>query len=442
MDYVVFSTSNSDYQSWQCKVLEHSFKKVNQPGKLIRLCSYNAHNCHRPFDTSEISEIIKLPDYRTRWTNYTNEVDRDYGIVNKTESLKYWLKNYPGLKDTDNVLFIDPDMVFAKAITQTTTEGTIIAQRWIDEGASDGMPFRKYASHIKDKIKPETVFMYPYIATIGDLKKIVDRYLSLCYKMRLENHPHLWEAEMYSLIMATIEQGIEVKTVDNLGFCTTWAAREKYNNKKFVDSISLYHYPWDILNEDGNRLFNKQDYTSHTRGEKWDQIDPSKATTYLEQQFLQLIDQYNIEKKINFYWDDFELIDSLFDYTPKNKYLVFRPWPGGFNNIRMSLELAACVAFLQNRILVLPPEYRMYLLNNTNSLSTFFDINDLGIKTMSFEEFEEKVSVQGWEQIEKISHTIDTDVVGKLLTTTTPPDNAIHGREIEDINPLNNYQII
>jgi len=442
MDYVVFSTSNSDYQSWQCKLLEYSFKKVNQSGKLIRLCSYNAHNCHRPFDTSDVSEIIKLPDYRTRWTNYTHEIDKDYGIVNKTESLKYWLRNYPGLKDTDNVLFVDPDMVFAKAIIQTTTEGTIIAQRWIDEGASEGTPFTKYASHIKDKIKPETVFMYPYIATVGDLRKIVDRYLSLCYKMRLENYPHLWEAEMFSLIMATVEQGITIKTVDNLGFCTTWASRENYNNKQFVDSISLYHYPWDILDKDGDRLFNKQDYTSYTRGERWAQIDPNKATTYLEQQFLQLIDQYNIEKKIDFYWNDFELIDSLFDYTPKNKYLVFRPWPGGFNNIRMSLELAACIAFLQNRILVLPPEYRMYLLNNSNSLSTFFDTSDLGIKTMSFEEFEEKFNVQGWDQIEAISHTINTDIVSKLLTTTTPPDNIIHSREIEDINPLNNHQTL
>ncbi len=60
MDYVIYSTSNSDYQSWQCRLLEHSFKKVNQPGKLIRLCSFNTHNSNRPFDTSDIAEIIQL----------------------------------------------------------------------------------------------------------------------------------------------------------------------------------------------------------------------------------------------------------------------------------------------------------------------------------------------------------------------------------------------
>jgi len=442
MDYVLYSTSNSNYQSWQCRLLEHSFTRVNQPGKLIRLCSYNYHDADRTFDTSEISEIIKLPDYRTRWTEYTKEVDKDYGIVNKTESLKYWLKNYPGLKDSDVVLLIDPDMVFAKAVTETVTQGTLLGQRWIDEGASDGKPFKTYASHIKEKITPETVFMYPYIATVGDLKKLVDRYVSLCYKMRLENHPDLWESEMYSLIIAAHEQNIHVKTVDNLGFCTTWADRENYTSKEFVDSVSLYHYPWSILDKDGERLFNKQDYTQLTRQDHWAQVKPNEATTYLEQQFLQVISSYNTEKKIDFYWEDNNFIDSLFDYNARDKYLVFRPWPGGFNNIRMSLELAACIAFLQNRILVLPPEYRMYLLNNSNSFSTFFNTHDLGIQTISFEDFEAKFSVQGWEEIEKLGYTYDGDIVDTLLTTDVAPENIINGRKTFNLNELNEHKIV
>ena len=269
MDYVVYSTSNSDYQSWQCKLLEHSFKKVKQPGKLIRLCSYNTHNSNRVFDTSDIAEIVKTPDYRTRWTEYTNSVDKDYGIVNKTESLKYWLLNYPGLNDTDTVLFIDPDMVFIKPVTLTVTPGYVIGQRWADEGAEDWGPFVKYGSHIKGKVKNDTVFMYPYIATVGDLKKIVNGYLNLCYKMRLENYPHLWESEMFSLIISTLEQGIKVETLDNLGYCTTWANKEAVQNKEFVDSIHLLHYPSSMFDKNGVVIFNKQDYTPQTRQEHW-----------------------------------------------------------------------------------------------------------------------------------------------------------------------------
>ena len=443
MDYVVYSTSNSDYQSWQCKLLEYSFKKVNQPGKLIRLCSFNTHNPNRPFDTSDIAEVIQLPDYRTRWREFTNDLDKDYGIANKTESLKYWLANYPGLKDTDNILFVDPDMVFVKAITETTTQGTIIAQRWVDEGTEDGKPFQTYASHIKDRVKADTVFMYPYIATVGDLRKIVNNYVDSTYKMRLENYPHLWESEMYALIISTLEQGIKVKTYDNLGFCLTWADREKYISKKFSNSVSILHFPWSINDKDGNRLFNKQDYTPLTLRDHWQRIDANKATSFLERKFLQLLDHYNLEKQVQFYWNDPELIDSLFSYSPKDKYIVFKPWPGGFNNIRMSLEIAACLAFILNRILVLPPEYRMYLLDNTNSMSTFFTIDDLGIKTMSFEEFEDKFKITGWEGIKQIAHTIDEDSVPVIYTTVDEiPYDFIHGRKIKNINDLANTKIV
>jgi hypothetical protein len=109
----------------------------------------------------------------------------------------------------------------------------------------------------------------------------------------------------------------------------------------------------------------------------------------------------------------------------------------------MSLEIAACVAFIQNRILVLPPEYRMYLLDNTNSMSTFFDINDIGIKIMSFEEFESKFNINGWDQIKGISYTIDEDLVNTLLTTTDEiPSEIIKGRNIKNITQIDNNQIL
>jgi hypothetical protein len=35
-------------------------------------------------------------------------------------------------------------------------------------------------------------------------------------------------------------------------------------------------------------------------------------------------------------------------------FLSFEPWPGGFNNIRMSLEFAMALAIATKRTLVLP----------------------------------------------------------------------------------------
>ena len=443
ISYVVYSTSNSDYQSWQCKLLEYSFKKVNQQGKLIRLCSYNTHCPDREFDTSDIAEIIKLPDYRTRWAKYTNNLDKDYGIVNKTESLKYWLYNYPGLKDTDNVLLIDPDMVFTKPISISTTPGTIIGQSWGQDEAGEWKPFKVYGSHIQDKLSSNTIFMYPYIITVGDLKKILNRYIDLTYQMRLDNYPHLWESEMFALVISTLEQDIKVNAIDNLGVCLPWATNPKFQSKELLDSLHILHYPGNIYDINNNKIFNKQDYTFQTKNFHWDRVDSSLAITDIEQQFLHILDAYNLSKLTNFYWNSYELLDSLAGYKAEDKYLVFRPWPGGWNNIRMSLEIAACVAFLQNRILVLPPEYRMYLLTNTNSMSTFFDISDLGIETISFEEFENKFNVNGWGEIETISYTIADDLVNNLITTEDEiPPLFVKHRDIKNINELKDKEIL
>lgn len=441
IDYVVYSTSNSDYQSWQCKLLEYSFKKVNQQGKLIRLCSYNTHCPDREFDTSDIAEVIKLPDYRTRWTEYTNNLDKDYGIANKTESLKYWLSNYPGLKDTDVVLLIDPDMVFLKPIEIAVTPGNIIGQKWEGEGVESWGPFVKYGGHIKSKISKDTIYMYPYIATVGDLKKIIKNYLNYTYGMRLENYPHLWESEMFSLIIATLEQDIKVKNLSNLGFCITWNHKPEANDKQFVDSLFILHYPSSILDEQNQVIFNKQDYTPFTLKKHWDRI-PNNATTLVEKQFLQVLDNYNVSKTIDFYWENLELTDSLNTYSSEEKYIVFKPWPGGPNNVRLSLELASCIAFLLNCILVIPSNFFTDHLQNRNSFHLLFDINDLGIKTISFDEFKNKFNISSWDEVPNIAYTLNESLINTLLITDKPEENIVRGREILHLDELKDKNIL
>lgn len=85
-------------------------------------------------------------------------------------------------------------------------------------------------------------------------------------------------------------------------------------------------------------------------------------------------------------------------YWPKSplpereKYITFEPWPGGFNNIRMSLEMAAALAVAMDRTLVLPPKYHMYL-RGTSDFQDYFDYNDMqkGISTITYLEFRARV---------------------------------------------------
>ena len=48
-----------------------------------------------------------------------------------------------------------------------------------------------------------------------------------------------------------------------------------------------------------------------------------------------------------------------------NKYLIFKPWNGGFNNFRMSFEIACVLAYRLNRILVLPNGKNFKIDNST-----------------------------------------------------------------------------
>ncbi len=135
------------------------------------------------------------------------------------------------------------------------------------------------------------------------------------------------------------------------------------------------------------------------------------------------------------YWLKYDF-DNLFKfYNGTGGYLVFRPWPGGFNNIRMSLELAAVIAYLKNRILVLPPSYHMYLLNGDSNLFDFFDLDDIGIDTVCFETFCDKEGIKrSWDAVEQ---TYDAIAIG--VANQRNPNTGNLSLNFEKINPPNDF---
>jgi hypothetical protein len=110
------------------------------------------------------------------------------------------------------------------------------------------------------------------------------------------------------------------------------------------------------------------------------------------------------------YWrdipNDAQFHSPFAKYGPSPKYLVFEPDEGGWNNIRMSMETATALAHAMGRILVLPPEQNMYLLNkdkganNRFTFRKFFPFDAISeehpaVDVISMEEFLEREVMPG-----------------------------------------------
>jgi len=89
---------------------------------------------------------------------------------------------------------------------------------------------------------------------------------------------------------------------------------------------------------------------------------------------------------------------TLSDSQSKRRYLTFEPDPGGWNNIRMSMEIIFSLAATTGRTLVLPPKAPFYLLGMgeeySRSFGSFYDVSKESfqkqVEVISMEEFFER----------------------------------------------------
>jgi hypothetical protein len=234
-----------------------------------------------------------------------------------------------------------------------------------------------------------------------------------------ENKQEEWESEMWGFDYALKENNIDIKLIEDWGTCTEW---NSYNDRDIIGN--LIHYPNEILDKNGERIFFKQDYTLSPN-----QIFPLSDTKNKTDNIL--LTNVTQQRTNYLYYLNYNF-DSIFKFYDGSKgYLIFRPWPGGFNNIRMSMEMAVCLAYLTNRTLVLTPKYSMYLLEGESSMDTFFDTSDLGVKSILFDEFCLLKNIpNNWDGVRTISKTLDYDAVANVMNfeRIPPPTKFLKGR--------------
>ncbi len=402
MDYIVVGTSRCEYQAWQIKLLQWSLKKVNQKGKLVVLLSgdYGHRNENPDFSFLSDAILIDQPDYAHQWQ--TANDDWWGGIPNKYKSVE-WLCENNFFQDNDKLLFLDPDMVFIKPVDFDLEDNHIVGQEFIHF-----VPLKEWEDREQDIQNPKGI-MYPFALKFSTLKKFYKKYTEYCEQLRRKEGK--WEAEMWGLDYAIKDSDIKVDLVQDIGTCTAWSEF----NRDIIGNI--IHYPNIIPDKEGNTLFFKQDHTFDQKKK----YDLSKIISEVGNKMVTSLDQSRTDY---IYYNKWNFSNIFKFYDGSKGYLIFKPWPGGFNNIRMSLELAVCIAYLTNRKLVLTPEYRMYLLEGNSSMESFFNTSDLGVISIPFSKFcEEKQLEQNYDSIKSISKVLDYDAVRHVLNfeKVTPP---------------------
>src|SRR5689334_11577333 len=101
MIYSVVCTDLTAYIGWQCDLLEYTWKRAAQPGKLLRLVTCGVGN---PLPRHRYATVLRV-DRRP-------ELDRGYKPFERLFALEQWLSRE---QPQGTVLVIDPDVVFRKA---------------------------------------------------------------------------------------------------------------------------------------------------------------------------------------------------------------------------------------------------------------------------------------------------------------------------------------
>ena len=130
---------------------------------------------------------------------------------------------------------------------------------------------------------------------------------------------------------------------------------------------------------------------------------------------------------------DFESPITPHHHNHRERYLAFAYDQGGWNNIRMGIEIVLVAAHAMGRVLVAPPPQRLYLLGKRSvdpktgktknagplGFEDFFDMDRLrqhrGLHIMSMEDFLETEAVHGKLKGGKLPPGNKTDVWGRDL---------------------------
>jgi hypothetical protein len=268
--YTVVCTDADPYAHWQCELLEHTWKAVDQPGELVRLV---AADSDVPLPEHRFAQVI-----RTAPSN-KHPVTRDYYVpYNRLYSFQEWLERD---QPSGTVLVVDPDYVFRSAVDIRVAPGQAMAQRWVDF-AYDGWWQERVEEVSSAPAELVQNITWGMLIHTEDLAKIITRWIELTALLRVTTDA--WESDMVALIAASAELGVRYEPANLVAFMP-WAEEE-------VAGAPIIHYCQPVEDAAGNEIWFKGEY------DPWDPIgvDPDAAALPYCRDLLRIIQDYVVTR--------------------------------------------------------------------------------------------------------------------------------------------------
>ena len=300
--YIIYSMSNSPYQQWQADLLDFSIREVGQRGVIVRLCAQEGGHPNlevKPsalgftFVTPSFAEIgntafRRLVLWSKRFLKHAVHGRFHFYCLNKARAMQAFLDEHPDLDNEAKLLWLDPDMVFNQAWNPPASmvrRGHVAGQYW---WGYDLAWCQRNEDSRHESLCPvsDAAIMFPFCISVGDMRAIVESYDH--YSAEIYQQTRDWQSEMYALVMAMHEKGLECRTITALGPCNNWP-------DGIPDDLSapISHYTQAMKDCNGREVWDKRKYTPSTLSVPWQRPPPDdKAATLTDQRTLQMLHRY------------------------------------------------------------------------------------------------------------------------------------------------------
>jgi len=271
MIFTAYTAAADPATQWRADLLEYSWRRLRQPGALIRLAPMRPGR-HAPAHVA--ARVVEtLP-----WNPHPYTEDGYAGYELPAAALEWLFRE----RVDGTVLLLGPHSILQHTITEEATPGRVVAAPWPDMPTGDGplgLPeeFKFLECYCVNRQLPLASVQPPLLIHTSDLRKIAARWLELTSIIRAEGkgpHGKLRDADRVAYVIAAAEN----RLLHGLAEIATGTEGES-------SKAPILDYTRSVESPRGDIVWNQDVY------HPWDTVYPEKARPGAGRDFLALLNE-------------------------------------------------------------------------------------------------------------------------------------------------------